>query len=190
MAAPSKKTADWIAYVTDWPPGGFGSAGSGFTEWLETEEQVKAELTSLKEACPYTSPDWIGTFDALAKDTVSSRKKSLSHLKELYTLSPENALFVALRRLHRVSPTSLPQIAVLIAMARDPLLRASAEAVHRLAEGASVTPADISKVIERDFPGNYSPKSNTRRLRSRPLPRRGHRPPRTVDLRNPVVSSH
>jgi len=69
MAAPSKKTADWIAYVSDWPPGGFGSAGSGLTKWFETEEQVKAELKSLKEACPYTSPDWTGTFEQLCTST-------------------------------------------------------------------------------------------------------------------------
>jgi hypothetical protein len=134
-----------------------GGAHTSRTMMLAELELVLCAVPEDAPADAYTAA--IVENNALAKDTVSSRKKSLSHLKELYTLSPQNALFVALRRLHRVSPTSLPQIAVLIAMARDPLLRASAEAVHRLAEGASVTPADISKVIERDFPGNYSPKS-------------------------------
>ena len=69
MAVPSKKTADWIAYVSDSPPGGFGSAGGGFTEWLDTEEQVKAEVKFLKDVCPYTSADWIGTFEQLCTST-------------------------------------------------------------------------------------------------------------------------
>ena len=123
-----------------------------------------AELELVLRAVPENAPTAayaaaIVENNALEKDTVSSRKKSLRHLKELYTLSPQNPLFTALRRLYRVSPSNLAQIAVLVALARDPLLRASVEAVIPLSEGASVTPTDISKTIERDFPGTYSPKS-------------------------------
>jgi len=123
-----------------------------------------AELELILRAVPEDAPTEVYTEaivekNALEKDTVSSRRKSLSHLKELYTLSPKNPLFAALRRLYRVSPPSLPQIAVLIALARDPLLRASAEAVLPLSEGSSISPVDITKVIESAFPGNYSPKS-------------------------------
>lgn len=97
--------------------------------------------------------------NVLGKETVSSRKKSLSHLKELYALTPKSPLFTALRALYQISPDSLPQLALLIALARDPLLRASAEAILPLPADHSTSPADISKVIEREFPGTYSPKS-------------------------------
>lgn len=97
--------------------------------------------------------------NVLGKETVSSRKKSLSHLKELYALTPACPLFAALRALHTISPDSLPQLAILIALARDPLLRASAEAILPLPPDSAVSPADISRVIEREFPGTYSPKS-------------------------------
>ena len=123
-----------------------------------------AELTSLLDAVPFDAVDTdyaraVVDKNALAKETVSSRKKSLSHLKELYALTPKVPLFSALRTLHRVSPASLPQLALLVALARDPLLRASADAILPLSEGSSVTPSVISKVIERDFPNIYSPKS-------------------------------
>lgn len=97
--------------------------------------------------------------NVLAKDTVSSRKKSLSHLRELYGLSSTVPLFSTLRILHRISSESLPQIALLIALARDPLLRASAEVILPLAEGQSVTPKDISPLIEQEFPHTYSQNS-------------------------------
>ena len=109
-----------------------------------------------------TAPDYaeaILTRNVLAKDTVSTRKKTLSHLKELYSLSPGTPLFRVLRRLYHIHPASLPQIAALIALARDPLLRSSAETILPLADGQTVTPNEIAKVIERDFPSTYSPTS-------------------------------
>lgn len=123
-----------------------------------------AELEALLRAVPQGGAaedyaDAVLDRNVLSKETVSSRKKSLSHLKELYALTPESPLFNALRALYQISPESLPQLALLIALARDPLLRASAEAVLPLSVDAPTTPADISKVIEREFPGTYSPKS-------------------------------
>jgi hypothetical protein len=69
MAAPSKKTADWIAFVSDSPPGGFGSGESGFTEWFASEAQLKSGLRALENSWPYASPDWKGTFDQLCTST-------------------------------------------------------------------------------------------------------------------------
>lgn len=123
-----------------------------------------AELESLLRAVTPGAPDEayveaIVDRNALAKETVSSRKKSLGHLRELYALTPGCPLFSALRSLHALSPESLPQLALLVALARDPLLRASAEAILPLPTDQPTTPADISKVIETQFPGTYSPKS-------------------------------
>jgi hypothetical protein len=123
-----------------------------------------AELEALLRAVPQGGAaedyaDAVLERNVLSKETVSSRRKSLSHLKELYALTPESPLFKALRALYQISPESLPQLALLIALARDPLLRASAEAVLPLPADHSISPGEISKVIEREFPGTYSPKS-------------------------------
>ncbi len=122
------------------------------------------ELENLLRSVPYDAPDEdyseaVVERNVLEKDTVSSRKKSLSHLKELYALTLKTPLFFALRTLYRVSPDSLPQLAFLVALARDPLLRVSAEAILSHSEGDPVKPDEISMVIEREFPGIYSSKS-------------------------------
>ena len=49
MAAPNKKTANGIAFVSDSPPGGFGRGESGFTDWFTSEEQLKSGLKSLED---------------------------------------------------------------------------------------------------------------------------------------------
>ena len=122
------------------------------------------ELESVLRTVPCDAPDdayaeAILELNTLGKETVSSRKKSLSHLRELYGLTPKTPLFLALRTLHQISQESLPQLALLVALARDPLLRVSANAILSLPEGRSVTPADISAAIEKEFLGTYSPKS-------------------------------
>jgi hypothetical protein len=61
----STKPGNWIAHVSDSPPGGFGSGESGFTDWFTSEEQLKSELKSLESAWPDASPDWKGTFEQL-----------------------------------------------------------------------------------------------------------------------------
>ena len=123
-----------------------------------------SELESLLRSLPMDASDQeyadaVVARNVLGKETVSSRRKSLSHLRELYALTSKCPLFGALRTLHQLSPDSLPQLALLIAMARDPLLRASGEAILPLLVDQPTSPADISKVIEREFPGTYSPKS-------------------------------
>jgi hypothetical protein len=59
--------SDWIAFVSDSPPGGFGSGESGFTDWFTSEEQLKIELKSLENTWPDASPDWKGTFENFAQ---------------------------------------------------------------------------------------------------------------------------
>ena len=125
---------------------------------------MRVELENLLRTVPDDAADHAYALavvdnNVLGKVTVSSRRKSLSHLKELYALTLNTPLFSALRTLYRLSPDSLPQLALLVALARDPLLRASADAILPLPQGQSVTPADISTVVEKEFPRTYSQKS-------------------------------
>lgn len=73
--------------------------------------------------------------NCLGKPTASTRRLSFQRLSELYALDPQITLFRLLRRLWKMDVRSQPQLAVLVALARDPLLRSSAAAVLNLKVG-------------------------------------------------------
>ena len=67
--------------------------------------------------------------NCLGKRTAATRKHSLQRLTELYGLDARLLLFRVLKRLWGRHEASRPLLALLLALARDPLLRASARAV-------------------------------------------------------------
>ena len=69
--------------------------------------------------------------NCLGKRTVANRKISLQHLRELYALDPRVLLFSALRELWGRDRSSRALLALLLALARDPLLRVTCTAVLR-----------------------------------------------------------
>ena len=73
--------------------------------------------------------------NCLGKRTGATRKLSLQRLTELYALDPQVILFRVLRDLWVRNETSRPLLALLLALARDPLLRATATAVVRTPYG-------------------------------------------------------
>ena len=73
--------------------------------------------------------------NCLGKRTAATRKLSLQRLTELYALDPQVILFRVLRNLWVRNETSRPLLALLLALARDPLLRATATAVVRTPYG-------------------------------------------------------
>jgi hypothetical protein len=76
--------------------------------------------------------------NVLGKSTSSGRALSLQRLKELYSLDPAARIFRVFARLVARDPAALPQLALLMAIARDPLLRASARPVIGLAPGSQL----------------------------------------------------
>lgn len=64
--------------------------------------------------------------NCLGKRTFATRKATYQRLTELYGLDPRLILFRGLRRLWGSDETARPALALLLALARDPLLRASA----------------------------------------------------------------
>ena len=92
------------------------------------------ELTQLLNAVPADAPrsqyaEAIVDGNCLGKLTAATRKASLQRLRELYGLDARIALFRALRHLWPHDEAARPTLALLLALARDPLLRASARAV-------------------------------------------------------------
>jgi hypothetical protein len=103
--------------------------------------------------------------NVLGKDTAASRRGTLQRLSELYGLDPQLAVFRVLRRLWEVDGSGRPLLALLCALARDPLLRATARAVLTLSPGAELSRSALYEALTADEDEDQP--SHTGRLSSR-----------------------
>ena len=92
------------------------------------------ELTHLLDAVPSDAfrgdcAEAVVAGNCLGKRTAATRKASFQRLTELYGLDMHLILFRALRHLWDRDEDARPTLALLLALARDPLLRASATSV-------------------------------------------------------------
>lgn len=134
----------------------FAQGGSHISRTIMLAE-LEATLAAVPQAS--SSLDYrtaIIDRNVLGKTTVSTRLKSLRHLRELYALDEATPIFGLLRKLHSIDPASLPQLAMLTAWARDPLLRATAPPVLDAIDGDILGPADLAAAVETAFPNHYS----------------------------------
>ena len=90
--------------------------------------------------------------NALGKRTYATRLSSRQRLNEMYGLDPRLALFRVLRHLWRIDPPGQPLLAMLCALARDPLLRSTAHSVLALAPGEELIRSRFAAAI-RDSVG-------------------------------------
>ena len=77
--------------------------------------------------------------NALGKATVATRKITAQRLTEIYALDPNVPLFRALRRYWQDDVAGRPLLALLCSLARDPLLRPTAEPVLSMASGEELS---------------------------------------------------
>ncbi len=94
--------------------------------------------------------------NCLGKPTSSTRRLSFQRLSELYSLDPQVSLFRVLRRLWTMDAGSQPLLALLLALARDPLLRASASAVLPLKAGDEFRRSDAEAVLRTATEGRLN----------------------------------
>ena len=113
-----------------------------------------AELGDLLAAVPpdaargdYTAA--IVDENVLGKATVATRRWTSQRLSELYALDPRVPIFRVLRRLWLVDAPGRPLLAMLCALARDPLLRSTAPAVLGLPVGAELVRSSFLDEIRR-----------------------------------------
>lgn len=111
-----------------------------------------AELTAVLEAVPVTAKraDYaaaIVTHNCLRKPTSASRQLTNQRLGELYGLDPAVPLFRVLRRLWDRDERSRPLLALLAAIARDPLLAATAPVVFALPQNAELPRAALEAAL-------------------------------------------
>lgn len=104
---------------------------------------MTAELSDLFGAVPPGAgredyADAVVAENVLGKPTLAARQSVRQRLSELYGLDPSLAVFRTLRRLWNADPLGRPLLAMLCALARDPLLRATAPPVLGLAEGETL----------------------------------------------------
>jgi len=112
-----------------------------------------AELTDLLRAHPEqtTTPDQFRTSinidNILGKRTLATRKLTFQRLSELYGLDPALPIFRVLRRLWESDRAGRPMLALLVAYARDPLLRATVRPVLMLSVGKIATTAMLDEEL-------------------------------------------
>jgi hypothetical protein len=92
----------------------------------------------------------------LDKSTDSNRKASFRRLRELYALDPTVPLFRVFRKLWDLDAKSRPQMALLMAFARDPLFRASAPTVLKTHEDAELIRQALCDALDKATSGRMS----------------------------------
>ncbi len=127
-----------------------------------SKTMMLSELSLLLEAVPTdgSEDDYrraVLEENVLLKKSDSTRKKSLKHLRELYVLDRRDLLFSALRTLFDQNPASLRLLALLMAVTRDGLLRATAPLILESPVGAPVRAATLSETVSAVFPDRMSP---------------------------------
>lgn len=113
----------------------FGDKGTHTSRTLMLDE-----LAALLRQCPAGAArgDYVRALveeNCLGKHTVSTRKLSLQRLTELYGMDPAVPLFRLLRFFWDADEKAHAQLALLSALARDPLLRATAPVIFGLKPG-------------------------------------------------------
>ena len=140
-------------------PIGFSKAGVG---GHAARSMMYLEMRMLVHAMPLsvTLDDFVRAVveeNILEKPTLSSRKKSLRHLFELYGMDSTKTLFRVFWDLAHSDSDSLPQLCLICAYARDPQLRHSFELVRSLRIGEVLERSAMEQHLENGFSNRFSP---------------------------------
>ena len=100
-------------------------------------------------------------------------------------------IFRLLRRLYDLDPASLPLLAVQLAWARDPLFRATADAILELSDGDLLKQGAVATAVETSLPNQYSDnsKGNVSRNAGSSWTQTGHLVGRAKKTRHRVQAS-
>jgi len=148
---------DKIAYLEQDAIGfKFGDRGTHTSRTI-----MLAELKILLHSCPMTANkrDYraeVIDHNCLGKRTVATRKLSYQRLSEMYGLDSTVLIFSVLRRLWESDAASQPLLAMLIALARDPLLRYTAAPILRLRPGEELSRQTMIDALDRSTGSRYN----------------------------------
>jgi hypothetical protein len=85
--------------------------------------------------------------NCLGKQTVSTRKLTCQRLSELYGLDPSIPLFRVMRQLWQFDENGRPLLALLTALARDPLLRVTTSPVLQMKTGEELVRQKMAQIL-------------------------------------------
>ncbi len=94
--------------------------------------------------------------NCLGKRTAATRKLSSQRLSELYALDPSVPLFRVMRRCWYADRNGQALLAVLLSLARDPLLRVTALPVVRMRPGEELARQQITDALNRAVGSRFS----------------------------------
>jgi hypothetical protein len=119
------------------------------------------EITRILIAVPVDSPDEayrqaILEMNLLGKKTIATREKTMRYLRELYGLSESIPIFSLYRKLCAFDPKSAPLLSLMVSLARDPQLRATADVVLNARTGDIITGEAIQDALRTAFQNRYS----------------------------------
>lgn len=133
---------------------GINGTHAARTMMLDDLRTLMAHTSSQATRADYVAA--IVESNVLAKPTRKSRELALRHLATLYALDPINPIFRALRLLWSLDETAQPMLALAVALARDPLLRATQAFVLTQPLGTSVPRESVEALLESIYPDRFS----------------------------------
>lgn len=121
-----------------------------------------AELRLLLDGNPVaaTKSDYRSSIidnNILGKPTQSTRQETAQRLSQLYGLDLSVTVFRLLRFFWTLDHQAQPLLALLCAMARDPLLRITVDPILQAAPGQVISKQEIERVIAQATPNRFSP---------------------------------
>ena len=134
-----------------------GKTGGHMARSMMLKEITKSLQVLPEDAGPQEFKKAIEEENCLGMPTFSSRKKSLSHLVELYGLDPKKALFRVLRKVCKADPGALPISAMICTYGRDAQLRHSFKLIRSLQPGEVLKRERMEEFLEEGFPSRFSP---------------------------------
>ena len=119
------------------------------------------ELSGLLSVCnpKATRADYVKAMvedNCLGKHTVSTRRLTLQRMTELYALDVSVAIFRLLRQFWYADEKSHGQLALLVSIARDPLLRATAPVVLSMSVGEEIARQHFTDAIREAVAGRLN----------------------------------
>jgi len=125
----------------------FGDKGTHTSRTMMLSEltDLLAELPPDAERADFAAA--IVEENVLGKQTMATRRLTNQRLGELYGLDPRIPLFRVLRRVWNLDEAGRPLIALMCALCRDPLLRATARTVIELPIGAELVRSSFLEAI-------------------------------------------
>ena len=97
--------------------------------------------------------------NVLLKPTAGSKAETNRRLRQLYSLDPSVLVFRVLRELWNQPSSDQNLLALLCALARDPVLRSTTDLVINTSYGNTLTAKDFEQIVAENFPGRLNPKT-------------------------------